>query len=81
MGYFPNGCEGMDYEARYCDRCIHQGAADGPGCPVWLLHMLHNYEECNNKSSMLHVLIPRSTDGLSNEQCAMFAAKPQEGEP
>lgn len=66
MGYFSNGTEGEMYESQYCDRCIHQ---DDP-CAVWLLHMLHNYDECNNDKSMLHVLIPRK--GIENEQCAMF---------
>lgn len=23
MGYFSNGCEGMDYQEHYCSRCIH----------------------------------------------------------
>ena len=69
MGYFPNGTEGELYEAEYCDRCVHQ---DDP-CAVWLLHMLHNSDECNNDKSMLHVLIPKN--GIRNEQCAMFHQK------
>ena len=71
MGYFPNGCAGERYEAEYCDRCVHQDAA-GRGCPVWQLHMLHNYDECNKPESFLHVLIPRSKDGPWNDQCRMF---------
>lgn len=67
MGYFSNGTEGMAYEAQWCNKCVHQG-----NCAVWLLHMLYNYDECNNKDSMLHELIPRSKDGLSNEKCTMF---------
>lgn len=23
MGYFSNGTEGMDYYARWCERCVH----------------------------------------------------------
>lgn len=77
MGYFSNGTEGMMYEAEYCDHCIHQDGPDGQsGCAVWLAHMLRNYEECNNDNSILHLLIPRSKDHLSNEQCAMFLKKP-----
>ncbi len=72
MGYFSNGTEGMDYESQYCDRCVHQGPPDGPGCMVWMLHMLHNYDECNNDDSWLHILIPRTKDKLDNEQCTMF---------
>lgn len=71
MGYFSNGNEGMDYEARYCDHCVHNGK-----CTVWLLHNLHNYKECNNNDSMLHTLIPRSKDGIGNEKCTMFHRGP-----
>lgn len=76
MGYFSNGSEGQFYQARYCDRCMHQ--PDDPnngGCYVWFAHMLHNYDECNNKDSVLHLLIPRSKDGLGNEKCRMFIPK------
>lgn len=70
MGYFSNGSEGHDYEARYCRRCVH-GDGDGAGyCAVWLAHLLLNYEACNDRSSPLHLLIPRS--GIENEQCRMF---------
>lgn len=71
MGYFSNGTEGEAYEARYCSRCIHQNGPDGDGgCAVWLLHMLHNYDECNKEDSFLHTLIPRH--GTTNGRCAMF---------
>jgi hypothetical protein len=70
MGYFSNGTEGDCYEARYCAHCRHGEAEDG--CPVMLLHLLHNYEECNKPDSFLHVLIPRTKDG--NAECAMFIA-------
>lgn len=73
MGYFSNGTEGMMYESEFCSRCVHQNGPDGEsGCAVWLLHMLHNYEECNKPDSFLHTLIPRRKDDLGNEQCAMF---------
>jgi hypothetical protein len=62
----------MDYEERYCSRCVHHTDPDDGGCPVFLAHLLHNYEECNNEDSILHLLIPRRKDGLGNEQCAMF---------
>lgn len=71
MGYFSNGCEGADYEEQYCSRCVHY-REDDSGCPVFLAHLLHNYDECNNENSILHLLIPRKKDGLGNEQCAMF---------
>lgn len=70
MGYFANGTEGMNYEAQYCDKCVHQKAEDG-GCAVWLLHLLHSYEDCNKPESHLHKLIPLGKNG-GNEQCTMF---------
>lgn len=71
MAYFSNGTEGAMYEEEYCSRCVHQGPEDGPGCTVWLAHMLHNYEECNKKDSILHLLIPRRKDGFA-DKCSMF---------
>lgn len=71
MGYFSNGIEGEFYEDKYCSRCIH-GQNEDKFCPVWAAHMLHNYAECNKPDSILHILIPRSEDRLSNEQCSMF---------
>jgi hypothetical protein len=70
MGYFSNGTEGMDYELEYCERCVHEKPDDG-GCAVWLAHLLHNSDECNNPQSILHLLIPRLKGG-GNGQCAMF---------
>lgn len=67
MGYFPNGTEGMLYEQDFCERCLHN-----EGCAVWLAHTLRNYDECNKAESILHILIPRTKDGLGNEQCRMF---------
>lgn len=73
MGYFSNGTEGMIYEEQYCSRCIHRDGPDGKtGCHVWLAHLLHSYKECNNPDSILDLLIPRSKDKLSNEQCKLF---------
>lgn len=67
MGYFSNGTEGMDYEAQWCDHCLHRD-----GCAVWMAHTLYNYKECNNPDSILHILIPLTEDGLGNERCTMF---------
>jgi len=73
MGYFPNGTSGMMYEEQYCQHCVHFKPDDG-GCMVWLAHLLHNYDECNNDKSILDLLIPRSENGLGNEECKMFHA-------
>ncbi len=78
MAYFANGTEGMIYEDRYCVRCVHY-----ENCAILNLHFLYNYDECNKKDSMLHYLIPRSKDGLSNEKCTMFydGLSPEERKP
>lgn len=72
MGYFSNGSEGMDYEERYCRRCIHYGPENGPGCPVWGLHLVWNSEQNRNAkiAAILDSLIP--PDGIYNGQCKMF---------
>ena len=73
MGYFSNGTEGMQYEAKYCDQCVHNHAEHG--CPVWMMQMEHNYSECNNKDSLLHKMIPRLESGFSGE-CVYFVTGP-----
>ena len=79
MGYFPNGTSWQDYEAKFCDRCIHGQDPDN-GCPVAAAHFFFSYEECNSESNaktMLDMLIPIRKDGLANERCAMFAGTPE----
>lgn len=71
MGYFPNGCAGDDYYNRYCAHCVHDQDEDNP-CQVWGLHLLMNYDACNDKQHPLHWLIPIAESGLDNEQCKMF---------
>jgi hypothetical protein len=70
MGYFSNGTEGEDYQQKWCSRCLHENVEKYIGCPVWNLHLLHNYDECNKPDSYLHRLIPR--DGTENKRCSMF---------
>jgi hypothetical protein len=77
MGYFSNGTEGMCYEEQYCSKCLHQGPPDGPGCTVWLLHMLGNYDNPDDDTTPLNILIPRTEDGLGNKQCTMYLEDPQ----
>lgn len=74
MGYFSNGTEGEMYYSEYCMRCLHNPVLfnqDLGGCAVWGTHLMHNYDECNNEESILHLLIPRDKDG-NNEKCLMF---------
>ncbi len=71
MGYFANGTEGDMFEAKWCNRCVHED--NEKGCPVMTSHVFFSYEECNSKSNakvMLDMLIPR--DGPWNAQCSMF---------
>lgn len=72
MGYFSNGTEGELYQSQYCDRCLYDNPAKGIYCPIWNLHMLDNYKECNKPESYLHALIPRSKTDHDNERCRMF---------
>ena len=75
MGYFPNGSSGSDYQAKWCERCIHDNPEKDIYCPIWTLHLIHNYEECNKPNSFLHTLIPLSKDKLGNERCTMFVER------
>ena len=36
------------------------------------LHLIHNYDQCNKPHTFLDDLIPKTKDGLGNEQCKMF---------
>lgn len=69
MGYFPNGTAAADYEERWCARCVHNVDT---GCAVMAAHFLHNYKECNNPGSILHMLIPFGEDEMSNDECRLF---------
>jgi len=74
MGYFPNGEAGERYENEWCRKCVHgQGEFGAMECPIMMLHEEYNYRECNNKASILHMLIPRDEDGY-NEKCKLFLA-------
>jgi len=74
MGYFANGTEGMGYEEQWCSRCVHGSTAAGRGCAVLEAHFRYNYAQCNDKDSILHILIPRNARG-ENLQCRMFMTK------
>jgi hypothetical protein len=92
MAYFANGTEGLDYQERYCMRCRNWGIdklsenSGEEGCPIWDLHLLYSYEECNSTSNakmMLDTLIPMidytAKDGVNYHmpgECSMFVARP-----
>jgi len=93
MGYFSNSTEGDMYAAEFCDHCVHFHPVHG--CPCVEAHLLWNYEEANNKDSILHRMIPRervevsvqdvrcpgkTMSVLANAQCIFFVRKSSEGE-
>jgi len=69
MGYFANATEGDIYEGMYCDHCVHN--LEEYGCPCLDAHMMWNYDECNNKDSILHKMIPRGEEN-GNLQCLFY---------
>ena len=71
MGYFSNGSEGDGYYSALCANCVHDENED---CPVWGLHLMHNYEGANDKNHFLHWFIPRNEDG-TNGNCKMFVRR------
>lgn len=84
MAYFPNGTEGMDYEARYCDNCVNHRSRDGEwpedmkSCPIWDLHYEYNYDQ-NKKTKtgkiigkFLSTLIPMQKEKPFAAECSMF---------
>ena len=78
MAYFPNGSAGLGYQEVHCFKCANwrdKNDGRGPGCAVWDAHLMHSYRDCNNKDSILHMLIPRNEDG-SNAECEMFMPAP-----
>lgn len=74
MGYFSNGSEGMAYQERYCERCVHDAQND---CPIWGAHLLYSGRDANDPTSILHLLIPLSDDGLGNKECLLFRLDPE----
>lgn len=83
MGYFPNASAWDDWAKDNCDQCencytIEPGEAGYDverNCPIELAHLIFNYDERNNDASILDHLIPRTKDGLGNEQCKMFRSR------
>lgn len=70
MGYFSNASEAEAYWNKWCARCLHHD-----GCAVWLAHLEHNYEDDGVGRRILDHLIPRSKDGLRNDQCTVFVKR------
>lgn len=66
MGYFSNGTEGTLFQARYCNRCVHDRDED---CPIWMLHLSYNNDQSENPiiEGILSALIQhKGTDNICN---------------
>ena len=75
MGYFSNGSQGADYQAKFCDHCFHDWENN---CPILLLHLMWNYDAVGKnadktKEIALETFIP--TEGIENKQCLMFVRR------
>lgn len=68
MARFANSTEGEIFQETYCSRCVHDKNSD---CPVWLAHLLHNYDTDPQVRSILDNLIPMADDVRVGE-CALF---------
>jgi hypothetical protein len=73
VGYFPNGISAEMFAERHCSKCHHD---IDENCPVFLAHLVYNYEECNKPNSILHVLIPHDCS-----KCNMFIPRLGELKP
>lgn len=72
MGYFPNAIAMDFYSDEWCRYCVHaaDNRSDDLICPVIAAHLRDNYDACNDKDHLLHLLIPRQ--GPENSKCNMF---------
>lgn len=73
MAYFPNGTAGEIYLESYCLRCKNwkqRKTEDTPGCPIWDMHMLLNYDR-DKCGQALDALIPMDKE-MNPQQCRMF---------
>ena len=78
MPYFANGTDGMDWQARNCERgCVHN-AEEAPGCPILSVSFEFNYDQCAGKTfrddvkaraagihAVLEALVPTGEDGFA----------------
>jgi hypothetical protein len=79
MAYFANGTEGDQYEAEFCEKCVHYEDPSGRGCMVWWAHLEYAYELVNQKDhpgkKILDMLIPPIGGGYNGkfpDKCRMF---------
>lgn len=70
MVSISNGSEGLEFEERWCERCVHgDGARDeGEACPIIIAHLLHSGDP-----AISHFL---TRDESGNLGCSMFIERP-----
>ena len=73
MAYFANGTAGMDYQARYCDKCAN--ADDNGMCAIWDAHLIYSYGAEGEMENILNLLIPEKENGFA-DQCNLFRKIP-----
>ncbi len=73
MAYFPNGESGRTFQAAECSDCIHE---DGPdhksGCYVYLVHLLHNYDQLRNEELRKALTILIDDEKPLGSMCSMW---------
>lgn len=83
MAYFANGTDARDFEAKWCDRCVHSQAENG--CALLLTHELYNYRQLDEGQAMLRDALSKLIDNASDSEgveCKMFhAITPPKGNP
>lgn len=77
MAYFPNGASSDRFMEQYCLRCTNFkdiGDGRGPGCPIWDMHTVHNYDQHREPSlrRILDSFIPMKESGVYADRCVMF---------
>ena len=65
-----NGTEGLDFTARFCDRCT-KGPDDEKDCDILARSFWHNIDEPEYPTEWIV-----DDDGLSSPRCTAFERKP-----
>lgn len=77
MVYFSNSGEGLEFERKWCERCVHYEPAkpevEGETCPVLVAHTCYNGED--GAQAVLDLLIVRRP-GTREPRCMLFIEAP-----
>lgn len=77
MGHFSNGAMGSNYEEQYCRKCIHYGPEDGPGCPIWGMHLAYSGTKNPELGIVMNIFIEELEEPPWNGECRMFTESKQ----